>query len=636
MKQPIEKKIFPHFKGRFFYFKNNPYICSVKQPNSFYMKKIILTANFIYSSAVLLAQLPVSTSPQNKKAILEEYTGIHCGYCPDGHKIATNIYNSDPNNVILINIHQGGFAAPASAGEPDFRTSDGNAIAAIPNMGIAGYPSADINRTITYSTTISNTNRTQWPTYANTIKSQPAYCNVALQGTIDVQTRVLTVEAQVYYTGNSPASTNSLSIVLLENNIPGYQSDYGNFNPTNWFPDGSYKHNHVLRKVITPTLGQSITPTTAGSLYTTTVTYTIPNQFPALGSNTTSCLLGRLDIAAFVTESNTLTINGNKGPIYLTNFANQRDIQPIKLTAEQEVCSGIINPKFWFINYGSDTVTTATFTYSANGNTPSTYTWTGICPPYTQQLVMLTNYTFNPAPTSNTFQLGVTSINNNTDQNNANDMASLIIPTATLIAPSINMQMDFYQDQWGSEIQWTVTQESNNTIVATDGPWSDLANSGTLLHTKTFTLVPATCYRLDITDAYGDGACCSYGNGSYNLKSGGNTIFSGPANYGKGLSKWFKTDVNAGINNLQNIQPILSIYPNPANEKINIQMNSIKEEMYTINIINSIGQTIYTSKENIVGEKNIEINTKNFATGIYHINVQSSENTFTKTISIVH
>lgn len=598
------------------------------------MKTKLLIIGSMCITVSTFAQLPVSTSPQNKKAVLEEYTGIHCGYCPDGHKIATNIYNADPNNVVLINIHTGGYATPG-AGEPDFRTTEGNSIAAMPGMGITGYPTGDVNRTIHTGTAMAMS-RSLWNTYCNTVKSQTAYCNVALQGTLDAQSRVLTVEAQVYYTANSPVSTNSLTIMLLENDIPGPQSDYGNYNPTNWNADGTYKHNHVLRKALTPTFGQSVSPTTAGSLYTTTVTYTVPTKYPATGTYTTPCLLGRLELVAFVTQTNSLTINAAHGPIFLTNIPNQRDLQPANLTAESEACAGIINPKFWFTNYGSDTVTTATFTYAVNGGAPNTYTWTGVCPPYTQKLIMLNNVSFSPLPTTNTLVIGVASVNNNTDQNNSNDVVTKIINTATLVANSVNMQMDFTQDQYGSEIQWKVKDDATGTIVAQDGPWSDLSASGTLLHTKTFTLIPNNCYRLEITDDYGDGACCSYGNGSYNLISGGNSIFSGPASYGKGLTKWFKTDVNASVTSLSNLTPLLSIYPNPANEKMNILFNSSKEERYNIIVMNSIGQIIYSSQIDVLGEKSFEINTKQWASGIYHINIQSSENTFNKSISITH
>jgi len=37
------------------------------------------------------------------------------------------------------------------------------------------------------------------------------------------------------------------------------------------------------------------------------------------------------------------------------------------------------------------------------------------------------------------------------------------------------------------------------------------------------------CYDFTITDAYGDGICCSYGNGSYTVSSGGSTLASGGA-----------------------------------------------------------------------------------------------------------
>ncbi len=600
------------------------------------MKTIFIITSTVGTLLVtsVVAQLPVGTVPQNKKAVIEEFTGIHCGYCPDGHKIATNIYNSDPNNVILINIHQGSFATPSASGDLDFRTTDGNSIATMPGMGITGYPTADINRTIVTGTAITTTNRSQWPTYANNIKAQSAYCNVALQGTVDAQTRVLTVQAEVYYTANSPVGTNSLTIMLLENNIPGPQSDYGNYNPTNWLPDGSYKHNHVLRKVLTPTQGASVSPTTAGSLFSTSVTYTVPTKFPATGTYTSSCLLGRLELVAFVTQSNTLTINGARGPLYITNIPNQRDIEVANLSAESEVCAGIINPKFWFTNYGSDTATTVTFTYSVNGGAPSTYTWTGTCYPYTQQLVMLNNVTFSPLPTSNTLQIGVASINGNTDQVNTNDVVTKVIPTTTLLAPSVNMQMDFTQDQYGSEIQWKVIDEASNTIVAQDGPWTDLPGAGTVLHTKTFTLMPNNCYKLVITDDYGDGACCSYGNGSYNLKSGGNTILSAPANYGKGLTKWFKTDVNAGISFTQD-EPIINVFPNPANDKINIHITLPNKDNVRISVINTLGQEVYYTEKN-AQSGDIEISCADFASGVYNLNIKTSSETINKKITITH
>jgi len=94
--------------------------------------KINYTLNvlFTFFTLTVFAQTIVSTDPENKKVVLEEFTGIHCGYCPDGHAIAQNIQNNNPGDVFIINIHQGGFANPGAIVEPDFRTPFGNALAA--------------------------------------------------------------------------------------------------------------------------------------------------------------------------------------------------------------------------------------------------------------------------------------------------------------------------------------------------------------------------------------------------------------------------------------------------------------------------------------------------------------------------
>lgn len=56
------------------------------------MKKTTLSLFFItFMGVSAFAQTIVSTSPQNKKVILEEFTGVNCVYCPQGHAIANNI-----------------------------------------------------------------------------------------------------------------------------------------------------------------------------------------------------------------------------------------------------------------------------------------------------------------------------------------------------------------------------------------------------------------------------------------------------------------------------------------------------------------------------------------------------------------
>ena len=49
----------------------------------------------------MYAQNLVDTLLRNKNVVLEEFTGLHCVYCPDGHVIAQSIYNAYPQRCLL-------------------------------------------------------------------------------------------------------------------------------------------------------------------------------------------------------------------------------------------------------------------------------------------------------------------------------------------------------------------------------------------------------------------------------------------------------------------------------------------------------------------------------------------------------
>jgi len=108
------------------------------------MKKLLLSIIMISGVCLIAnAQTFVSTTAEMKNAVLEEFTGIYCTYCPDGHKRAQQLADDNPGDVVLINIHVGGYAAP-SGSDPDFRTPFGTAIK--DQALLTGYPSGTINR----------------------------------------------------------------------------------------------------------------------------------------------------------------------------------------------------------------------------------------------------------------------------------------------------------------------------------------------------------------------------------------------------------------------------------------------------------------------------------------------------------
>jgi hypothetical protein len=87
----------------------------------------------------------VGTDVQKKNVLLEEYTGLNCGHCPEGHIVAKTLLNSMPGHAFAVNIHTGTFATPSSD-EPDYRIAEGDSLGDYFKSEEAGYPSASVNR----------------------------------------------------------------------------------------------------------------------------------------------------------------------------------------------------------------------------------------------------------------------------------------------------------------------------------------------------------------------------------------------------------------------------------------------------------------------------------------------------------
>lgn len=248
------------------------------------VRALLSVIAFIAFSVADSAQTLVSTEPHHRVVVLEEYTGIHCGYCPDGHRLANLLRAKYDNEPVLINIHSGSFATPG-AGEPDFRTQFGDSLDR--QSQLTGYPAGTVNRRVFSGlATIPALSRNQWDAAAVQLMKMTSPVNVGVHSTYDSATRKLTVEVELFYTSDAPAPVNRLNVVLLENHVIGVQSDYANGNHTD------YHHMHMLRWMLTGQWGEEITTTTKGSLVKRVFTYTVPPAF-----NAQNC-----DVAAFVAE----------------------------------------------------------------------------------------------------------------------------------------------------------------------------------------------------------------------------------------------------------------------------------------------------------------------------------------------
>lgn len=259
------------------------------------MKKVFyLFLLNVFSLNLLLAQEFVSTEPQLRNVVLEEFTGIHCGNCPGGHKTAKQLADENPGRVLLVSIHEGSYAIPGK-NEPDFRTKWGASI--LNQTGLTAFPAATINRLKfpgepysypynpqTKGGMAMNVNGWKPAAEDSVLNSIISPMNIDIKTNWNNDTRDLEIKVEVYFT-ETISDGAKLNIYLLENHIWGPQT--GASDPLN------YEHNHVLRDLLTGQWGEIISSTEKGDLFSKTYNVKIDSKFVI-----TNC-----DLAVFITKS---------------------------------------------------------------------------------------------------------------------------------------------------------------------------------------------------------------------------------------------------------------------------------------------------------------------------------------------
>jgi len=461
------------------------------------------------------AQQYVSTEPANRNVILEEFTGRGCGYCTDGHRIANELMAANPGRLWAINIHAGGYAQTSY---PNMITQDGNTIHG--GFSISGYPTGVVNRT-----TAAGQGRNVWPSIANQQLGQASECNIAGMAIVNPDTRVATITVEVYYTGNSTVDHNYLTVAMLQDSILGSQADYGNYNPTQWL-NGQYVHMHILRDVITESAwGESISPTTQGTLITRTYEYAIPE---VIGSpNGVDVDLNNIFFLAWVSEQQQgqatrpiLTgceldmVQGSDEPIYPA-------VMGVKLSGT--TCSHTKDVEVDIQNIGTETLTSMTIVAELEGETYTT-SWEGELSSFgVEKIMMSMEVPFGTYPVTVT----VTEANGQPISHSGTGSITCIEwADLEIEGEEEELRLDLMQDKFGNHITWEFTA-SDGTLIASGGPYTMLAaGSATQLHIEHVTVPANECVKFTIHDEMGNGICCSYGHGYYIVKdSQGNVLF---------------------------------------------------------------------------------------------------------------
>jgi endonuclease I len=180
----------------------------------------------------------------------------------------------------------------------------------------------------------------------------------------------------------------------------------------------------------------------------------------------------------------------------------------------------------------------------------------------------------------------------------------------------ISLSLTIQFDQYPEETSWDIKDNQGN-IIYSGGPYSDQPKESILT-------IPLTlsndCYVFTIKDSYGDGICCNYGNGYYNITkdSTGEILISGGSfSYEENKDLCLdNTFSRPGVQNKCTVQEI--IYPNPVNDLIYIRLNDLKLQDYII--FDTTGKPVQQGK---LTDKMIKVNV--LSKGVYFIKIYNSK-----------
>lgn len=583
------------------------------------MKKFTLVVMALLAlSFSVKAQQYVSTEPSNRNVVLEEFTGRLCGYCPEGHKIANQIKANHPDSFWSINIHSAGSNNYSTDAYPNLNTTKGNAIRAAFNC--SSFPGGVVNRA-----TASSVGRGQWSGQANTQFNQSAECNVAGVAKINPETRMAAITVEVYYTGNSTSSQNYLTIMMLQDSILGSQSS-GSTNPAQMI-NGQYCHMHVLRDIVTATMGDEISPATQGSLITKTYEYQIPESIG--NPNGVEVKLEHISFVAFVSEKyqGTPTRPILNACELEKSFGTDEPIYPYVSAMQQDIvanCEYEQRFEFNVLNIGTEPLTSLKYNVQI-GEVTSEMEWKGELASGEDTMV---TFSMDIPVGTYTGTLNITEANgtpfirSKAFEAESSEVAEVNVDTETTL-----IKIFIIQDQWGEQITWKLINSADE-VVAQGGHYQNLAGSGsTQANIEIVDDLPADeCYLFRIYDSGDNGICCNYGNGRYYIKdANGNKFIEADGDYGsEGHNLFSITKTMTAVESVA--QESLKVYPNPANDYL-----TVEGEMTSVEVYNTIGQCLLSKT---VNGNSTRINLSEFNNGIYLLRVNNNGEVVTRKFSV--
>ncbi|NND35482.1 MAG: zinc metalloprotease [Saprospiraceae bacterium] len=204
-------------------------------------------------------------------------------------------------------------------------------------------------------------------------------------------------------------------------------------------------------------------------------------------------------------------------------------ITAVRQKSAQEDCSGSTRLGVTIRNFGNITLQRVRIVVARGSSIMTSLNWTGTLPPGAEREIELPAFILSEG--NHNLIVRTEHPNGSIDANNSNNATNF-----SLTASGGNQMLLVIQpDDYAGDISWMIRNEAG-TKVASGGGYKD----GRISLIKEEICLPNGCYRLIVKDSYGDGICCDYGEGWYELRSGtGDILAASDGYYGYRETQWF-------------------------------------------------------------------------------------------------
>ena len=303
------------------------------------------------------------------------------------------------------------------------------------------------------------------------------------------------------------------------------------------------------------------------------------------------------------------------------------DVAALGYTGALVHCEGAYTPSVDIQNNGTSALTAATVTITQGGTTVSTGTFSGNLATYG-----VANVVCSPIAnfTGGALVVTVTTAGDASAANNGVNATVAAAANAVSQYVTVNITTDYY----ASETAWVIKNSAGATVAQGGGNWADMTTGQagqTVQAPQMVTLNPSQCYTFEITDSYGDGICCSYGNGAYSLVDANGTTIASGGEFADIDTRAFKTGA-LGMDELATIA--MNVYPNPASSEVNVSFEATNND-YAVALMDLQGRVIAAKNmTNLNGTQVVSFSTENVAKGSYIVTVTVDGLTTTKNVVI--